>query len=273
MPQREHQNIPDDSSPDSSGVITSFDELTKGLATGAVSRGKALRWMGGALVGAALAAIPGVAWADDYRCSEGQTRCGDRCVNLQTNERHCGSCGNRCRSTQTCCKGRCVNLQRNERHCGSCFNQCFEGSECVGGLCRCPSGTTLCGGACVSDSCPEGQAFNFSTCKCELACPSGTVACGGACVSNTCPEGQGFDLSTCQCGALQQFGCCVCTESTNPDLPPQQACLPGVTSQEECCDSCSSSPPAFRQCSFVTGPSSFTCESAIGPVGLVCRPT
>ena len=39
----------------------SFDELAKGLATGTLSRGKALRWMGGALLGAALASVPGVA--------------------------------------------------------------------------------------------------------------------------------------------------------------------------------------------------------------------
>jgi hypothetical protein len=114
----------------------SLDELAKGLATGTLSRGKAIRWMGGALLGAALASVPGVAWAnDDDRCSEGQTRCGERCVNLKTNERHCGSCSNRCRSNQTCCNGRCVNLEKNEHHCGSCGNRCPEGSECVGGTC------------------------------------------------------------------------------------------------------------------------------------------
>jgi hypothetical protein len=50
---------------DSSRVITSFDELAKRLATGAVSRRKVLRWMGGAFVGAALASVPELAWADD----------------------------------------------------------------------------------------------------------------------------------------------------------------------------------------------------------------
>jgi hypothetical protein len=108
------------------GIDTSLDELAKGLASGTVSRGQALRWMGGALVGAALASIPGVAWADGGRCPTGRTRCNDNCVNLQTSERHCGSCGNRCRSTQTCCKGNCVNTQANERHCGSCGNRCPE---------------------------------------------------------------------------------------------------------------------------------------------------
>jgi hypothetical protein len=45
------------------GVAASLDELAKGLASGTLSRGKALRLMGGALVGAALASVPGVTWA------------------------------------------------------------------------------------------------------------------------------------------------------------------------------------------------------------------
>ena len=41
----------------------SFDELAKGLASGAVSRRRALRLMGAALVGGALASFPGAAWS------------------------------------------------------------------------------------------------------------------------------------------------------------------------------------------------------------------
>jgi hypothetical protein len=43
----------------------SFDELARGLASGTLSRRKALRLMGAALVGSALASIPGVALAAD----------------------------------------------------------------------------------------------------------------------------------------------------------------------------------------------------------------
>ena len=137
---------------------SSFDALARGLASGNLSRGKALRLDGGALLGAALASVPGVAWAND-RCSQGQTRCGDRCVNLQTNERHYGSCRNRCGPNQTCCKGRCVNLKRNENHCGSCSNRCDDGERCVRGECQggCP-GTQICGDACCAadESCWSG---------------------------------------------------------------------------------------------------------------------
>jgi len=40
---------------------SSFDELAKRLASGEVSRGQALRMMGAALVGGALASVPGIA--------------------------------------------------------------------------------------------------------------------------------------------------------------------------------------------------------------------
>ena len=42
---------------------SSFDELAKRLASGEVSRGQALRMMGAALVGGALASVPGIAWS------------------------------------------------------------------------------------------------------------------------------------------------------------------------------------------------------------------
>jgi hypothetical protein len=39
-----------------------FDELASGLASGSLSRGKALKLMGAALVGGLLASVPRVAW-------------------------------------------------------------------------------------------------------------------------------------------------------------------------------------------------------------------
>jgi Stigma-specific protein, Stig1 len=158
--------------------------------------------MGGALLGAALASFPGVAWAHD-RCSEGQHRCGDRCVNLQTNERHCGSCRNRCASTQTCCGGRCVNLNRSERHCGSCSNRCEEGSECVDGVCQ--GVGPICDPPCPEDRvCAEGApGFTF----CQPICPGCPDTCncfdradgtGPACVCDaSCPVAPNNDCSQC----------------------------------------------------------------------------
>jgi hypothetical protein len=151
-----------------------FDDLARGLADGTLTRGKALRLMGSLLVGSALGSIPGVAWAnddDDDRCPEGQTRCGERCVNLRFNERHCGSCFNRCRSTQSCCNGRCVNLMRNENHCGECSNRCEEGQECVRGGCAV---------ACISNG--------NGPCADPSECCSGNCDSSGFCLPPTGPN-------------------------------------------------------------------------------------
>src|SRR5215217_2864222 len=156
-----------------SSIATSLDELAKGLANGTLSRGKAIRLVGGALLGAALASVPGVAWADDDRCSEGQTRCGDRCVNLQ----------------------------RNERHCGSCFHRCAEGEECVSGVCQgggCPRGTTPCGTQC----CQTGTTCVEGTC-----CPDAQV-CGAGTSLTCCAEGQECVDGVCSQACLSNGGTC-----------------------------------------------------------------
>jgi Stigma-specific protein, Stig1 len=164
----------------------SFDELAIGLASGSISRGRALRLMGAALVGGTLTSfgIGGVAAADEDRCSEGQTRCGERCVNLKTNERHCGSCRNRCGSNQTCCKGRCVNLKKNENHCGECFNRCEEGEECVSGDCK-PS--------CIpnGEPCTEqtAQQCCSNSCSNNICCPADRVGLSNGTCAKPCDTG------------------------------------------------------------------------------------
>ena len=238
----------------------SFDDLAKGLATGTLSRGKAIRWMGGALLGAALASVPGVAWAnDDCRrlgrecrrdsqccsrncirrgddkvcgCPEGQSRCGDRCVNLKTNEHHCGSCSERCATNQTCCNGNCVNLQKNENHCSECFNRCAEGEQCVNGVCS--GGEPICDPPCTQGrECVEGEpGFTF----CQPICPSCACSCfdlpdgsGGACVAcnGGCPSAPNNDCSRCE-----------------TDFPGTICVLtPASTTDHICCQPASPPPP------------------------------
>jgi hypothetical protein len=110
----------------------SFDELAKGLANGSISRGKALRLMGAALAGGALASIPGIASASPRP---------------RPNGKHC----------------------KTNSQCAS--NNC-QGGVCQassGGVC--PPFTTNCGGFrqdCVSTTCPSGQFFDSNrTCSCQ----------------------------------------------------------------------------------------------------------
>ncbi len=70
------------------GVGTSLDEVAKGLASGTISRGKVLRWMGAALVGGALASVRiGEAAGDDLK--------------------GCKPEGKKCRKDKQCCSGNC----------------------------------------------------------------------------------------------------------------------------------------------------------------------
>ena len=42
-------------------------------------------------------------------CSRvGKTKCGNECVDTQTDSKHCGRCGNACKSGESCSKGTCV---------------------------------------------------------------------------------------------------------------------------------------------------------------------
>src|ERR671911_2272707 len=101
-----HQRLPQ------GGVGLSLDELAKGLATGTLSRGKAIRWMGGAILGAALASVPGVAWAND----------------------DCRRLGRECRRDSQCCSRNCIR-RGDDKICG-----CPEGKT----LCKKPGGEGRC---------------------------------------------------------------------------------------------------------------------------------
>jgi hypothetical protein len=152
----------------------SFDELAKDVASGTLSRRKALRMLGAALVGSALASIPGVAWAD----KGGNLECVKCCKEKYGPGRELGQC------ISAGARGECP-------------------VTCDGNGGGCPSGTTLCGGNCVSTDCPSsGQTLNPSTCKCE--CPAGQTCCNGACRDLFCGPNEGLlNLRTCQCEPCQ----------------------------------------------------------------------
>jgi hypothetical protein len=89
-----------------------FDELTRGLASGTLSRGKALRLMGAALVGGALASVPGTALADDdcrgfgRRCRRDRQCCSKNCVR-RGDDKVCG-----CPKGKSRCGLRCINCRQ-----------------------------------------------------------------------------------------------------------------------------------------------------------------
>ena len=204
---------------------SSFDELAKGLASGTVSRGKALRWIGSALGGVALASVPGVAWATDCkpygrRCTGDRQCCSRNCIRNPSGEgRICG-----CPTGRTRCGDRCVNLQRNENNCGSCGNRCAEEQECVSGACEgggpagCTPGTF---GECGSCTHPDGT---------TAFCHCGTLADG---TGTFCFFG-GFCRSSCaDCAVLYPGTVCVQTPSCNTGTAPV-ACVYPCSNGQPC---------------------------------------
>jgi hypothetical protein len=167
-----------------------FDDLARGLANGSISRGKALRLMGAALVGGTLGSLGGVAAADDL----------------------CKPTGKKCRKDTQCCSGNCSKSGTSRfgtcaAACTSNGGTCSSNTDCCSG--NCPSGT-CCGsngvscstsGECCSGNCVSG------TCS---ACPSGMVPAGnGTCIRPCDPNTPGVCGARCSCsqGADNNFYC------------------------------------------------------------------
>jgi hypothetical protein len=117
---------------------------------------------------------------------------------------------------------------------------CPQGSICQGGGgCACPSGTVLCGNACVSE-CPSGQILDYNSCTCTSDCPSGQVKCNGQCIGQ-CGPGETLNTSTCTCDDIcppgQDFCSGACIDIVNDeancgscgnDCPPGMPCIAGT---------------------------------------------
>jgi hypothetical protein len=96
----------------------SFDELASGLASGSISRGRALKLMGAALVGGTLASLGiGAAAADppgctpngkdckrDKQCCSGNCSSGGKCVGGGVG---CAALGAHCTTNDDCCSHHC----------------------------------------------------------------------------------------------------------------------------------------------------------------------
>jgi hypothetical protein len=218
----------------------SFDELARGLATGTISRGQALKLVGATALSTALMPLfPDTAQALTSRqrrrcrqqggtvCGEGRRRsqiccpAGRPCCGTARQPECCpsgGQCvdsGCQCPSGETECSGACIDLNTDESNCGFCFNRCPTGASCVDGSCECPSTTdTVCNGQCVSTTCPEGQTFHYNLCRCVEAeagctdyirfCGSGGPRCGTPAPNTNCVCTASLE-GPIRCG--RNFGC------------------------------------------------------------------
>ncbi len=246
--------------PHTSNIDTSFDELAKGLADGNLSRRKALRMFGAALVGGMLASIPGVAWA----AKSGNSACAKFCREnfppgrergqcISAGARGEGPCFNDGGGCPECPAGTICRTSRRELEC--CFPNpefpgdffaccppelicgdfcCFAPYTCLNGQCVCPPEFGTCGD--YGDCCPPEDCCNGYCCTEEIFGPNHTC-CAGQCV----PSEQCCNGVVCTGGEMCVNGECVCrpervcqSDSYGPgtEVCCHIECCAGV-----CCDS------------------------------------
>ena len=197
----------------------SFDELAMGLAEGTVSRRKALRLMGAALVGGALASFPGAAWG----ARGGNNACAKYCSTVFTEgtaaHQECVSQGTR--GTGPCFA--CGGPGNPAPTCG--INQTLNTTTCQCEGPVCPAGSII-GARC--GTCQEGS-FTFN-CSC-FPSPGGGRTCVSAAYTgpfdgcSSCVEGEqchqfSGDSSACAGSGQPCFYCA-------PPCPPDGgACSP-----------------------------------------------
>jgi hypothetical protein len=109
---------------------------------------------------------------------KGKTRCNGKCVNTDTDSRHCGACGVQCASGEQCIHGRCYSPDICPAGFQACpdFQRCsVENSDCfcgttTGGQTVCFQDENFCDTPrpCVTTSdCEEGRVCLDSTGCCE----------------------------------------------------------------------------------------------------------
>jgi hypothetical protein len=185
------------------------------------------------------------------QCQTGPCSGSQQCVN--------GACRDSCPTAV--CGGACVDTQTSEQHCGSCGNACTGGKSCVGGQCvaealSCTSAAD-CGGGGGALTC------NPTTQRCVCAIhptwgicqrfPNGDGLCGPCCPGGI-PLGSVCDqervcidqsINGCACPASAPEGCPsrsgFCSMDTDTD---PHRCGPA-------CQDCTLADPAARCCSGV----------------------
>jgi hypothetical protein len=192
-------------------------------------------------------------------CNEGFTRCGVACVDLDTDERFCGSCATACGVGETCNQGQCIDA-----------NDCRENGLGCDGFTYCDPASGACLPGCAFDSqCASNQTCNVATHEC--VCQPGLTDCGVACVDldtderfcgscatacevgETCEQGQCIDPNDCRENGLGCDGFTYCD-------PASGACLPGCAFDSQC--------PSGQTCNVATR--ECVCESGLTNCDGVC---
>jgi hypothetical protein len=163
-------------------------------------------------------------------------------------------------------------------------NCCVKGLEFTKGACRCPEGTVIKKGVCVSipktcpadrpvgtypDCCPKGTAFNKGACRPVLKAPKSCLAdrpVGNS--PNCCPEGTTFRKGACRPVVTAPKVC----PADRPVGNPPNCCPEGTIFRKGACRPVATAPQACPDDRPVGNPPNCCPEGTIFRKG-ACRPT
>jgi streptogramin lyase len=229
-------------------------------------------------------------------CAAGaSTICGTVCVNLQTESRHCGTCGRACAANELCqagacvlncpagqrqCGSACIDLQSDRAHCGTCDVACASGQVCSGGACQtsCAMGTTSCSGSCrdlqtdrancgaCGTACAAGQVCSAGSC--QVSCGAGTTTCTGVCRDlQTDRANCGACGTACSAGQVCSAG--MCQVSCGASLSDCGGSCRDLQSDRANCGACGTQCSAGQVCT--AGSCQVTCVAGTTNCEGVCR--
>lgn len=172
----------------------------------------------------------------DENCTSGQTECSGVCVELTSNDAHCGACNNACNSSEMCadgvcvldcpsgqtdCSGTCTDTRKDTDHCGACGTACAAGEVCSNGSCAlsCQANLTDCSGSCVDTTkdrdhcgacgtvCVAGEVCSNGSCA--VSCGENLTDCNGVCSNLSSDSANcGFCGTMCAAGEVCSNGAC-----------------------------------------------------------------
>ncbi len=180
------------------------------------------------------------------------TLCWGNCVDVQTDARHCGVCGNACGEGYECTTGVCTKVCDpslnacgdtchdflNDVHaCGNCDTQCLTTQTCVEGVCT-DSDLNCNEGADPEDPSYVEKTLCWGTCADLMTDTAHCGACDVACGENqTCTDGKCADIpvepdpGTCNAPMGMCYG--VCKDLQNDDANCGK-CLNACGTGEKC---------------------------------------
>ena len=138
---------------------------------------------------------------DAISCTGDLRPCNGSCVDITSNQSHCGDCGITCDGNSVCregtcecpryhepCNGVCEPVHVDGDNCGSCGNTCGAGEACSSGACKttCLPGRSICGNSCVNK-----ETDNQHCGGCGVTCGSDEGCVNGNCVPRVPTDSSG----------------------------------------------------------------------------------